>query len=70
MPGRCSLHQALFIDRVTAAEHEDGNGAGFTGGPGPLKIVNMEVQPGRSGALRGEIEVRWWAKRALVGSAT
>ncbi len=55
------------------AEHEDGIGAKFTRGRGPLKLVYKEALSSRGAALRRELEIKSMrrpAKRLLIGSST
>lgn len=57
------------VDRRLAA-HRSGKGAKYTRGRGPLELVYTEEQPGKSAALRREVQIkklRRAQKEALIG---
>ena len=44
------------------AKHNDGTGAKYTRGRGPVKMVYSEELPSLSAALKREIEVKKWSR--------
>jgi putative endonuclease len=53
--------------------HNEGRGAKYTAGRGPVRVVHSEVHESRSAAQKREAELKRWtraAKLALVAAST
>lgn len=68
--GDGSLYAGIAADvRKRLAQHEQGKGAKYTRGRGPLQLRYVELQPDKGSALRRELEIKRMSraqKRRLI----
>lgn len=47
-------------------QHQNGKGGAYTRSHPPLKIIYLEKQPDRSGALKREAEIKSWPRQKKI----